>query len=86
MSVPVVEQPRFGIHILPRHAQVDDRGLCIPIRVLIRRGVTEGFAFPAPDDRALCIGRKSWGIQVIGVDRAQDFLCRPAAGDRKSVV
>ncbi|WP_249384149.1 hypothetical protein [Chitinivorax sp. B] len=57
------------IPILPREAQVVHELAAVLVGILIRQGVAEGFAFPAPGQAFVeRVVDGAWGVEVVGVD------------------
>ncbi len=57
------------IPILPREAQVVHELAAVLVRILIRQGVAEGFAFPTPGQAFVeRVVDRARGVEVVGVD------------------
>ncbi|OCG80025.1 hypothetical protein LMG667_23965 [Xanthomonas euvesicatoria] len=75
--VAILIQPTRRIKPLPRKPHIQHQCRTIPIRILIRRGVAEGFTLQAPCphcDIAGGVDHHARAAQVIGFDVVQ-FAC-----------
>ncbi len=57
------------IPILPRETQVVHELAAVLVRILIRQGVAEGFAFPTPGQAFVeRVVDRAWRVEVVGID------------------